>query len=216
MTDHETTSLSAVAKQPQANSDKKGLSGRDLINIGIFTAIYFVLNFICMFLGGFHPALWVFMPALIALIAGTPYMLMCAKVQEMGAVLIMGIITALIYFVTGMFTPFILILMIACCVIAEAIRAATKHKSFWGDAFSYAVFGLGMCGSPLPIWTMRDAFFEQIQSQGMSVEYVATLASITGEVMLPVMIIATSACGLIGAFIARSLFRKHFKKAGLI
>ncbi len=202
--------------QPKTNSAKKGLRGRDLVNIGIFTAIYFVLNFICMLLGGFHPALWVFMPALIALITGTPYMLMCAKVQKMGAVLIMGIITALIYFVTGMFTPLIVALMLVCCIIAEAIRAATKYKSFWGDAFSFAMFGLGMCGSPLPIWTMRDAFFDQIQSQGMSAEYVSTLASITGDAMLPAMFIATFACGIVGALTARTLFRKHFVKAGLV
>lgn len=215
MTDQPSNQQS-TAVQPKSGQEKKGLRGRDLVNIGIFTAIYFVLNFICMLLGGFHPALWVFMPALIALIAGTPYMLMCAKVQKVGAVLIMGIITALVYFVTGMFTPFIIILMLVCCVIAEAIRAATKFKSFWGDAFSYAVFGLGMCGSPLPIWTMRDVFFEQIQSQGMSAEYVATLASITGDAMLPVMLIATFACGIVGALIARALFRKHFVKAGLV
>ena len=207
---------SSNSVQPKTDGAKKGLRGRDLVNIGIFTAIYFVLNFICMLLGGFHPALWVFMPALIALITGTPYMLMCAKVQKMGAVLIMGIITALIYFATGMFTPLIVALMLVCCIIAEAIRAATKYKSFWGDTFSFAVFGLGMCGSPLPIWTMRDAFFDQIQSQGMSAEYVSTLASVTGDAMLPIMFIATFACGIIGALIARALFRKHFVKAGLV
>lgn len=215
MADQPSSQQSTIV-QPKIGQEKKGLRGRDLINIGIFTAIYFVINFIFMVLGGFHPALWVFMPAFIALFAGTPYMLMCTKVQKVGAVLIMGIITALIYFVTGMFTPFIIILMLICCVIAEAIRAATKYKSFWGDAFSYAVFGLGMCGSPLPIWTMRDAFFDQIQSQGMSAEYVATLASITGDMVLPVMILATFACGIVGALIARALFRKHFVKAGLV
>lgn len=216
MTTNDKSQVAPAAKQAQTGSEKRGLRGRDLINIGIFTAIYFVLNFICMLLGGFHPALWVFMPALIALVAGIPYMLMCAKVQKPGAVLIMGVITALIYFVTGMFTPFILLLMIACCVIAEVVRAATKYESFWGNALSYAVFGLGMCGSPLPIWTMRDAFFEQIQSQGMSAEYVGTLAAITGDVMLPVMVVATFACGFVGALIARALFRKHFEKAGLV
>lgn len=216
MTTNDKSQVAPAAKQAQTGSEKRGLRGRDLINIGIFTAIYFVLNFICMLLGGFHPALWVFMPALIALVAGIPYMLMCAKVQKPGAVLIMGVITALIYFVTGMFTPFILLLMIVCCVIAEVVRAATKYESFWGNALSYAVFGLGMCGSPLPIWTMRDAFFEQIQSQGMSAEYVGALAAITGDVMLPVMVIATFACGFVGALIARALFRKHFEKAGLV
>lgn len=76
----------------------------DLINIGIFTAIYFVIQFVFMLCGGIHPALWVFMPALDGLFAGIPFMLMCAKVQKPGAVVIMGLIVALIYFATGMFT----------------------------------------------------------------------------------------------------------------
>lgn len=196
--------------------DKKGLRGRDLINIGIFTAIYFVINFVFMLLGGFHPALWVFMPAFIALFSGTPYMLMCAKVPKFGAVLIMGLIVALLYFVTGMFTPFIIVLMLVFCLVAELIRFATKYKSFWGNAVSFAFFGLGMCGSPLPIWIMRDSFFAQIQSQGMSPEYVQTLAAITGDYMLPLMVVATFACGIVGALIAKVLFRKHFEKAGLV
>ena len=66
------------------------LKGRDLINIGIFTAIYFVIQFVFMLCGGIHPALWVFMPALDGLFAGIPFMLMCAKVQKPGAVVIMG------------------------------------------------------------------------------------------------------------------------------
>lgn len=114
----QSASQASTAVRPKAGQEKKGLRGRGLINIGVFTALYFV---------------------------------------------------------TGRFTPFI-ILMLVCYVIVEAIRAATKYKSFWGDAFSYAVFGLRACGSPLPIWTMRDASFEQIQPQGMSAEYVDAFA----------------------------------------
>lgn len=40
------------------------LKGRDLITVGIFTALYFAVNFVCMLLSGLHPYLWVFMPAL--------------------------------------------------------------------------------------------------------------------------------------------------------
>ncbi len=124
------------------------LKGRDLINIGIFTAIYFVIQFVFMLCGGIHPALWVFMPALDGLFAGIPFMLMCAKVQKPGAVVIMGLIVALIYFATGMFTPLILAMMAASCVVAEVIRAVARYRSFLGNAVAYAVFGLGMCGSP--------------------------------------------------------------------
>ena len=84
------------------------LGGKDLITIGIFSAIYFVINFIFMLLGGIHPVMWMLMPGFIAIFAGVPFMLMTAKVQKWGAVFLMGFITALIYFATGQFTLVIL------------------------------------------------------------------------------------------------------------
>ena len=53
------------------------LTGKDLINIGIFSAIYFVLSFIGMFLA-IIPVLWIIMPGIIAILAGIPFMLLCA------------------------------------------------------------------------------------------------------------------------------------------
>lgn len=50
----------------------KGLKGKDLITIGIFSAIYFVINFAFMLLGGIHPVLWMLMPGFIAVFAGFP------------------------------------------------------------------------------------------------------------------------------------------------
>ena len=78
----------------------RGMSGKDVITVGIFSAIYFVINFAFMLLGGIHPVLWMLMPGFIAVFAGIPFMLMVAKVQKPGAVFLMGLITALIYFAT--------------------------------------------------------------------------------------------------------------------
>ena len=210
-------SNSAAANGAQRDPSIGGaLKGRDLISIGIYSALYFVLNFACMLVSGFHPLIWVFMPAFIAVLTGIPFMLMCVKVPKFGGVLIMGLITSLIYFATGSFTPFIVALMLVMCLVAEGIRAATKYLSFKGNAVAFAFFGLGMCGSPLPIWIMRDSFFAQISAQGMPADYVMTLAAVTGDFMLPVMLIATFLCGFIGAAIAKALFKKHFEKAGLV
>ena len=49
----------------EVSTDKK-LRGKDLITIGIFSAIYFVINFAFMLLGGIHPVLWMLMPGFIA------------------------------------------------------------------------------------------------------------------------------------------------------
>ena len=122
-----------MGNSEQKTTESRALKGRDLITIGIFTALYFVVNFACMLLSGLHPYLWVFMPALDALLAGIPFMLACAKVPKFGTVLIMGMVPSLVYFITGMFTPLILGMMVGACVVAEVIRAATKYRSFAGN-----------------------------------------------------------------------------------
>lgn len=192
------------------------MKGRDLITVGIFTAIYFVINFVFMLAGGLHPYLWVFMPALDALFAGVPFMLACAKVPRFGTILIMGMVPSLFYFLTGMFTPLILGMMVASCLVAEAIRAATHYKSFMGNSVAYAFFGLGMCGSPLPLWAFHDSFVAQITAQGMGADYMATLETASGPAMLVAMFVVTFIAGLAGAYIARGMFKKHFEKAGLV
>ena len=50
----------------------RGMSGKDVITVGIFSAIYFVINFAFMLLGGLHPLLWILMPGFIALFTGIP------------------------------------------------------------------------------------------------------------------------------------------------
>ncbi len=197
------------------STDKK-LKGKDLITIGIFSAIYFVINFAFMLMGGIHPVLWMLMPGFIAVLAGIPFMLMAAKVQKPGAVFLMGFITALIYFSTGQFTLVILISMASSCILAEVIRAVTKYNSYKGNSVAYVIFSLGMVGSPLPIWLFKADFLAQITEQGMPSDYVAAVEALSSNTMLMVLFVAPIIGGIIGAFIARRLFKKHFVKAGIV
>ena len=200
------------------STQKKGklLQGKDLISIGIFSAIYFVLNFICMLLSGLHPVIWILMPALIALITGIPFLLMCAKVQKFGAVLLMGMVTGLLYFVTGQFTVVLLATFLAACLLGELIRVLSGYQSFFWNAAASAAFSLGMTGSPLPIWIMRESFFAQISGQGMAESYVSTLEALSSQGMLVVLFAAPVVTAFVGAWIARGMFRRHFEKAGMV
>ena len=197
----------------EVSTDKK-LKGKDLITIGIFSAIYFVINFAFMLLGGIHPVLWMLMPGFIAVFAGIPFMLMVAKVQKPGAVFLMGLITALIYFATGQFT--LVISMASTCILAEVVRMVTKYNSFKGNSIAYVIFSLGMVGSPLPIWLFKADFLAQITEQGMPADYVAAVEALSSNAMLIVLFVAPIIGGIIGAFIARGLFKKHFVKAGIV
>ncbi|MCG8513684.1 MAG: MptD family putative ECF transporter S component [Halanaerobiales bacterium] len=197
------------------------LKGKDLITIGIFSAIYFVINFIFMLAAALHPIMWILMPGFIALFTGVPYMILASKVQKAGAVLIMGLISGLIYYATGMFTVVILITFASACVLAELIRLATKYKSFTGNSISFAIFSVGMIGSPLPMWLFKESFFEQISVQTgqggiISGNYLSILSGLATDGMLFVLILAPVVLGVIGALIAKALFKKHFVKAGIV
>ena len=156
------------------------------------------------------------MPGLIALFAGIPFLLMCAKVQKPGAVLLMGLITGLIYFATGQFTMIILITFVIGCGLGELIRACTNYCSFKGNSLAYAGFSLGMIGSPLPIWAMRADFLAKISAQGMPADYVETLTALSSPAMLIVMVLATVIGAMIGAVLTKGMFKKHFSKAGMV
>ena len=107
-------------------SETKKLKGRDLITIGIFSALYFILNLAAM-ITGFVPVLWLLLPGVAGVLTGVPFMLMESKVQKPGAILIMGLITAVLYFVTGQFTVLLLITFAVACILSEAYRAITKY-----------------------------------------------------------------------------------------
>ena len=79
----------------------KKLQGKDLINVGIFTAIYFVV-FMAVAMLGFIP---IFLPLLIAiapLIAGIVMMLYYSKIQKFGMVSLTGLICGILMLLTGM------------------------------------------------------------------------------------------------------------------
>ena len=194
----------------------KKLTGRDLITIGIFSAIYFVLNLAAM-ITGFVPVLWLLLPGVAGILTGIPFMLMESKVRKPGAILIMGAITALLYFVTGQFTVLLLITFAVACILSEVYRAITKYdNNLIHMTISFIIFCYGMLGSPMAIWVYKDSFLAQIQQNGMSAEYVQSLSGLISTPMFIGLCVSPIIGGFVGAMIAKGLFRKHFKKAGIV
>ena len=77
------------------NQKSNKLTVPDLISVGVFTALYFVLvtvaTFACVLLPGVGNIL---LPAVAALISGSVYMLLAAKLQKFGGITIMGLAEA--------------------------------------------------------------------------------------------------------------------------
>lgn len=85
--------------QQGMSTKSRHLTIPDLITIGVFTALYFVLVavatlFSSVALMGFGMIL---LPAVAALICGCVYMLLVAKVGKFGAISVMGIVVGLFF-----------------------------------------------------------------------------------------------------------------------
>ena len=213
----DTTPVRGNVKQDAGqNADRntgKMLKGRDLITTGIFFALYFILTMIPMFISGISPFIWVLFPGLAAILGSIPFMLLCARVQKPGAILIMGTVMAIFcamgYFILAFG------LFFGGALVAEAIRWATGYRSWWGNAVAFMFFSLGWMSSPLPMWLFHDQFMVKISGMGMQAEYVAACEAVAAPPFMVLCIGFTLVGAVIGVFLTRALFKKHFLKAGL-
>ena len=193
------------------------LNVSNLIQTGVYTAIYFILVTIATFssaiiLPGFSN---VFLPAIATLISGTVYMLLVAKVQKFGPITIMGVVMGIFFFVSGHF-----ILSFAANIIfgllADYIASIGKYKSKKLIMASYIVFSYGLTGPILPLWFMKDAYMANLEARGKSVEYIAKTFNFINTGSFFICIIAILVCAILGGLFGMKMVRKHFVKAGIV
>ena len=177
---------------------------RDLVNVAIFTVIYFVIFYVCA-MTGFVPVMAVFYPVLTAIIAGIPCILFYTKVKTFGLVTIMGVLLGLIFFLMG-YGYYALITGIVFGLLADVIMKAGKYKSWKAMLAGYAVFSVWQVGTQLPMFIMGDAYVDMYRaSQGDA--FADGLAALVQGYMVPVVILATAVGGVIGAFITVTVVR---------
>jgi len=85
------------------NKKSQKLQTRDFISVGIFSLIYSAVAFIIGGIAQMTPITFPFMPMIVALFTGTVFMLYIAKIPKRGAITILGIISGILLFITGMF-----------------------------------------------------------------------------------------------------------------
>lgn len=189
------------------------LNAKDLIQVGIFAAIYFVLFFISG-MTGFVPIFAVLFPIVLALLGGIPMILFLTKTKKFGMVTIMGIIMGLIAFAIGSGWPSLPVAVVFG-LLADLIYRAGQYKSWKHMLLCYCVFSLWVIGSMLPMWIMKDAFFAGVSiSQGAA--YADAVSALITGWMLIIVVITTFLAAVIGAYLGRGVLKKHFKRAGIV
>ena len=125
----------------------------DLISIDVFTAIYFMLVTLATFASALLlPGVSnIFLPAIAALISGSVYMLLVAKLQKFGGITIMGLVMGLFFFVSGHFVlSFAANILFG--VLADWVASLGKYYDRKLLFVSYILFSYGLTGPILPTW----------------------------------------------------------------
>ena len=115
------------------------MKGKDLINIGIFSAIYFVIVFIVAMLG-MIPIFLPLLAVIVPILGGIPFMLFLTRVKKFGMIWIMSVIMGVLMLLTGMSWPPLAVSVVSG-LIAELIYKSGGYKSA-----SKAVISLCPCG----------------------------------------------------------------------
>lgn len=195
---------------------KDKLNVSDLISIGVYTAIYFILVAIATFASALLPGFSnVFLPALAALISGAVYMLMVSKVQKFGAISIMGIVMGIFFFVSG---HFILSFAanIICGILADYVASIGKYKFKKWILISYVIFSYGITGPILPLWFMKDSYVASLEARGKSVVYISKVFNFINTGSFFLCMVSILICALVGGIFGMKMVKKHFVKAGIV
>lgn len=189
----------------------------DLISIGVFTALYFVLVTIATFgsaaiAPGFNN---VILPAVCALISGCVYMLLAAKLQKFGGISVMGIVMGLFFMTSGHFIVSFAA-NIVMGIVADFVAKVGNYKSKKGLLASYVLFSYGLFGPVLPMWFMKDAYVANLEARGKDAAYIADLFANINMTTFVIAVVLTLVCALVGGWFGQKMVKKHFVKAGIV
>lgn len=191
------------------------LNGKDLLNVGIFTAVYFVLNLLVAAVLGLIPAVSMLVPLVSSFILGIPMMLYFMKIKKFGMVLITYIVYGVLLALAGV-GIYTLVLGIVFSLIAELLLRLGKYQK---PNFAILAFAIASIGANGNILSMVMASTEYLEGKAATYgsEYMQLMQSYFSEWwVLPLLALSAFLGGLLGGLLGKSVFKKHFIRSGVL
>lgn len=187
------------------------LKVKDLVTIGIFAVIYFIVMFGVGMIG-MIPILFLIYPTILGIVSGVIVMLFMAKEQKPWALFIFGMLTPLVMFVMG-HTYVVPVHALVVMLIAELVRRGGNYRSFKYNAIAFGIFNMWICGSLMQMLLAKEKYLEMCAMMGS--DYTQALEKLITYPHMAIVYAGAFIGGIVGAWIGRAMLKKHFIKAGI-
>ncbi len=198
----------------QANLYQKGLTVKDLVTTGIFSALFFIFTIIGGVFFAVNPVLTFYMPMGSALLCGPIYLLLVAKVPKRWNITILGIIMGVIWFVTGMHWAFSLGYL-GMSILAEIVAGLGQYKSKKINMLSYMLMSLGGVFTYVVFFVDPQGWAGTMLKNGTEQSYIDEMSGAAPSWLLVVIILGTLLIAAFSAWIGSKMLKKQFEKAGI-
>ena len=187
---------------------------RQLIRIGVFSALWIAISFLVAFTIGFLPPVLLVMPMLLGLVGGVIYMVMLTKLTIPGGIVISSGLLGLILFSMvpyGMMFFCTLVGGIIGEIIYKVLGRGTLKAAMVGSGF--ALLGLAL-GEYIPFVFMQGAWAVMLANDNSGTAPVAEWCM--SVINMPVMLLLSAATVLmtcLGCVWGRKIVERHLTKA---
>jgi energy-coupling factor transport system substrate-specific component len=190
---------------------------RDLIIIGIFGAVHYVLAMVSAIVAvALFSALGYALigPVLSSLVAAPVLVLLLTKVKKTGVLTISGLILGLLLLFLGNMwaLPFLLF----GGMVADWIGKRGEYSRSGSIVLALIVFkGLEMTGRFFPLYVFTDQFLGQMADGAFTPGFVQALSGYLTVPFALLLLLTVSLSAAAGTLLGLKLLRKHFKAAGV-
>lgn len=194
--------------------NKKGLTVKDLIVMGVFAALLTVCSMIGGVVFAITPTLTFYFSIGASLLPGPVFLLLLAKVPKKGALSIIGTIIAILSLVLGMHWGMCLGGFIAS-ILADAVAGIKNYRSKKMNILAYIIYSFGPTGTYFAYFINPEAWANTMLKNGTTQEYINTMNDTASVMVLVIMIIGTILVAGLSGFVGSKLLKKQFEKAGI-
>ena len=158
-----------------------------------------------------HTGNMFYAPAFSALVGGSVYMILLAKVPRFGAITTIGLVISL-FFLGSKHGAVAFLPGIICGLAADAIAHLGNYKDRIKNTLSFLVFAFSTSGPILLMWINPASYEAALLARGKSQEYIDRIMVAPELDKIFLFVASILLCALIGALLGQVISKKFTHK----